>query len=407
MDYIDLNYKPGNRDLICEFYIKPAEGANLTEAINDIAGESSIGTWTDLSTMKLRIIKELKPSVFEIKDNYIKIAYPEELFESSNIPEILSSVAGNIFGMKTLSSLRLIDMEFSQEILQSFKGPKYGIDGVRKIAGVKERPLIGTIVKPKLGLNYKEHAEVAYNSWAGGLDIVKDDENLTSQKFSPFEMRVTETMKLLRKVEDETGDTKIYMPNVTAESNEMVRRAEFVENSGGTHIMLDVVTCGFSGLQTIRDADFNLAIHAHRAMHAAFTRSSDFGISMKVLAKLVRLIGVDQLHIGTAHVGKMEGSHALVLDIQNSITEEMGGLKDVFPVASGGLHPGSMQPLIERMGSNIIAQFGGGMHGHPKGTKAGAMAVKQAAEGTMQGISLLEYAKTHKELAEALLKWGG
>jgi ribulose-bisphosphate carboxylase large chain len=186
----------------------------------------------------------------------------------------------------------------------------------------------------------------------------------------------------------------------------MLRRAEFVEKSGGTHIMVDVVTCGFSGIQTLREADFNLAIHAHRAMHAALTRSKDFGVSMKVLAKIYRLIGVDQLHIGTAHVGKMEGSAKEVLDVENSLIEEMGGLKDVFPVASGGLHPGSMPLLIERMGANIIAQFGGGVHGHPKGTKAGAAAVRQAAEGTMRGITLEEYAKTHRELAEALKKWG-
>lgn len=405
MDYIDLEYEPGKKDLVCEFYIKGADGADLRSAINGVAAESSIGTWTDLSTMKQRIVKDLKPSVFEINGNLIKIAYPEELFEPNNMPEILSSIAGNIFGMNSVSSLRLIDMEFSSKILRSFRGPKFGIKGVRKIAGVKERPLIGTIVKPKLGLNYKEHAQVAYESWAGGLDIVKDDENLTSQDFNPFEKRITKTLELLRKAEEETGEKKIYMPNVTAESSEMLKRAEFVKESGGTHIMVDVVTCGFSGLQTLREADFGMAIHAHRAMHAALTRSRDFGISMKVLAKIYRLIGVDQLHIGTAHVGKMEGSVQKVIDIENSLVEEMGSLKDVFPVASGGLHPGSIPPLIERMGTNIIAQFGGGVHGHPKGTKAGASAVKQAVEGTMQGIELKKYAETHKELAEALKKW--
>jgi len=406
MDYIDLSYKPGKKDLICEFYITPSSGKELKEAINDVSGESSIGTWTDLSTMKPRIVKELKPTAFEINGNYVKIAYPEALFEPGNMPCILSSVAGNIFGMKTVSALRMTDVFFPEKIIDSFMGPKFGIAGVRKIAGVSKRPLVGTIVKPKLGLNYEEHAQVAYESWSGGLDVVKDDENLTSQDFNPFEKRVTETLKMLAKAENETGEKKIYMPNVTAESNEMLRRAKFVEKSGGTHIMVDVVTCGFSGIQTLREADFNLAIHAHRAMHAALTRSKDFGVSMKVLAKTYRLIGVDQLHIGTAHVGKMEGSAKEVLDIENSLIEKMSDLKNVFPVASGGLHPGSIPPLIERMGANIIAQFGGGVHGHPKGTKAGAAAVRQAAEGTMQGITLEEYAETHRELAEALKKWG-
>ncbi len=202
--------------------------------------------------------------------------------------------------MKAVDNLRLIDIELPENLVKSFQGPLYGIEGIRKLLDVKNRPLVGTIVKPKLGLGYKKHAEVAYESWVGGCDIVKDDENLTNQAFNPFKERIIETLKMRDHAEEETGEKKIYMPNISAETDEMVRRAHFVKENNGRYIMVDIVTVGFSGLQSIREKNPGLVIHAHRAMHAAFTRNKKQGISMLVLAKLARIIGVDQIHIGTA-----------------------------------------------------------------------------------------------------------
>ena len=270
---------------------------------------------------------------------------------------------------------------------------------------VRGRPLVGTIVKPKIGLRTLDHARVAYDAWAGGCDIVKDDENLSSQTFNPFRKRVTETLKMRNRAEKETGEVKVYMPNVTAEANEMIKRAEFVKKQGGRYIMVDVVTVGFSGLQTLRDADLGLVIHAHRAMHGALTRNPKQGISMAVLAKLVRLVGLDQLHIGTV-VGKMFESRAEVMANIAALTEPMGGLKPVFPVSSGGLHPALVPALIRMMGKDVIIQAGGGIHGHPDGTRRGATALRQAVDAVISGESISKYSKNHPELAKALKKWG-
>ncbi|MBW2966673.1 ribulose-bisphosphate carboxylase large subunit, partial [Candidatus Woesearchaeota archaeon] len=187
LEYINLKYKPKKHDLVCEYHVDP-NNISLVEACEHIAAESSIGTWTKIATMNKRIATKLKPKVFSInkKTREIKIAYPEELFEAGNIPQILSSIAGNIFGMKAVKNLRLQDINFPKSIIISFKGPRFGINGIRKLLKVKKRPLIGTIVKPKVGLFPKQHAQVAYNSWSGGLDIVKDDENLSSMKFNKF-----------------------------------------------------------------------------------------------------------------------------------------------------------------------------------------------------------------------------
>ncbi|HDH28535.1 MAG TPA: type III ribulose-bisphosphate carboxylase, partial [Euryarchaeota archaeon] len=361
------------------------------------------GTWTDISTEK-PYVERLCATVFEIAGKNMKIAYPSGLFEPGNMANILSSVAGNVFGLKGIN-LRLNDIHFPPALAASFKGPKYGITGVRKLLGVERRPLVGTIVKPKLGLNTKDHAQVAYDAWAGGCDIVKDDENLSSQKFNPFEDRIIQTLAMRDKAESETGEKKVYMANVTAETEEMIRRAEFVQESGGRYIMVDILTAGFSALQTIRNHDFNLVIHAHRAGHAAFTKNPVHGISMPVIAVVARLIGVDQLHVGTA-VGKMTEGRREVEDNIHACKQKIGGIKDVFPVASGGLHPGHVPALVEFFGTDLICQAGGGIHGHPGGTVKGAVAMRQAVDAAMAGVSLDEYAKDHRELKQAIEKWG-
>ena len=256
IDYVDLNYKPSKDDLICEFFID-SNGIDEEIAAGAVAAESSIGTWTETTTTK-PYVKKFAAKVFEIKSNNVKIAYPVELFESGNMSNILSSIAGNVFGMKHLKNLRLNDVIFPEKLLRSFKGPKYGIGGVRKILRIPKRPLLGTIIKPKIGLTTEDHAKVAYDAWIGGCDIVKDDENLSSQNFNRFENRLKETFKMKEKAERKTGEKKVYMINVTAETEEMIRRAKLTEDYGNEYMMIDVITTGWSALQTLRNHDFNL-----------------------------------------------------------------------------------------------------------------------------------------------------
>ncbi|MCX6817245.1 MAG: type III ribulose-bisphosphate carboxylase [Candidatus Aenigmarchaeota archaeon] len=420
-EYIDLDHVPSRDDVIAEFYLEPNK-TSFEKACNDLTGESSIGTWTEVSTMKARIWRDLRPTVFSInkKEKIARISYPLALFEPGNVPQLMSSIAGNVFGMKTLENLRLLDIRLPERYIKSFSGPKFGIPGIRQKLRVKRRPLLGTIVKPKLGLSESEHAKSAFESWVGGLDIVKDDENLTSMGFNRFEKRVVETLKMRDRAEEETGEGKFYMPNITAETSEMLRRMKFVKDHGCEYAMVDIVSIGWSGLQTVRNYnnEMNLILHAHRAGHAAFTKSNKHGISMLVIAKLARLIGVDQIHVGTANVGKMSGDETSEIEDEiesKFVTELRSGhsleqfwynVKPVFAVASGGLYPGSLPKLLKIMGNNVIIQAGGGVHGHPWGSEAGAKAMRQALEAYMKGVSLDEYSLKNEELAIAIKKWG-
>ena len=422
MDYVNLDYQPSENDLIAMYYVEISpECKNIQHASEEIAKESSIGTWTEIATLSADIAKRLKPSTFYInpEKKIIKIAYTKELFEANNLPQILSAIAGNIYGMKVLKSLRLLDISFPKDIVNTYKGPKYGIEGIRKLTKVKDRPLLGTIVKPKVGLNEVEHAKICGDAWIGGLDIVKDDENLTSMTFNKFEKRVMETLKTRDKMENETGERKFYMPNITAPFSIMKNRADFVIENGGEYVMVDILTVGFSALQEIRDYldDKNIVIHAHRAMHAALTRNKKHGMTMLALSKIMRLIGMDQLHTGTV-VGKMEGGKREVLECNEVLTakkisdnndsmldQDWGDIKPTLPVASGGLSPLHIPDLIQILGKDMVYQFGGGCHGHPDGTEAGAKAIRQAIDAILMGSSLDEHAKKNPELAKAIGKW--
>jgi ribulose-bisphosphate carboxylase large chain len=411
--FVNLKYKPKGRDLICLFKISPNK-MSMERAANTVALESSVGTWTKVENQEY--VEKLRAKVFSIKKNHIKIAYPEALFEKDNAPNILSSIAGNIFGMKAVKTIRLEDVSFPNSILDGFKGPKHGIEGIRKIMRIPNRPLVGTIIKPKIGLNTEQHSQSAYESWKGGCDIVKDDENLSSQKFNMFENRLVKTLEMADKAEEETGEKKGYFVNVTAETREMIKRAQLVENQGGKFVMIDILTAGWAALQTLRESNFKMAIHAHRAMHAAFDRNPNQGMNMLVIADFARLIGVDTLHIGTG-IGKLEGDVKNIEELQEEIEkmkvqetkhrleQQWGKIKPVLGVSSGGVHPRYVPFLINHLGKDLVIQAGGGIHGHPFGTEAGARAMRQAVNATLNHVSLEEYAKTHVELEEALKTW--
>ncbi|KUO39449.1 MAG: ribulose 1,5-bisphosphate carboxylase [Candidatus Hadarchaeum yellowstonense] len=418
LDFVDADYRPSSDDLIALFRVEPARGISIAEAVGRIASESSIGTWTKLTTMTPEK-RRLMAKAFFIRKPWVKVAYPVELFETGNMPQVLSSIAGNIFGMKAIKNLRLEDVSFPPALIKSFPGPQFGIEGIRKIFGVKDRPLTVTVPKPKLGMSSEEHAAAGYEAWLGGLDLLKDDENLSSQSFNQFERRARLSFKMRDKAEKETGEKKSYLINVTAETREMLRRANLVKKLGGEYVMVDILTAGWAAVQTLREEceRLGLAIHAHRAFHAVFTRNRKHGMSMVVVAKVARLQGVDQIHVGTV-VGKLESPKEEVLTLKEEITsdrvEESGeilpqdwcGIKPVFPVSSGGLHPGLVPEVMKLLGRDILIQAGGGVWGHPDGGRAGAMALRQAIEATLDGVPLTKYAESHRELKRALETWG-
>jgi len=371
-----------------------------------IAMEESTGTWTDVGTTH-RDLTDVTAVVGDV-DEAAKTAvvkYPIELFEIENIPQLLSVVAGNLFGLEQIERVRLVDLGLPRRIVRAFPGPRYGIPGIRDLIGSTDRPHVGTIVKPKVGLNPAETARVAYEAAMGGVDLIKDDETLTDQDFCRMVDRLPMVMEALDRVFEETGRNVLYAVNVTTGPEEIAERADLATKWGANMLMIDVLTSGFTGLLELRRSS-SLPIHVHRAMHGALTRDPTHGISMAVISRLVRMLGGDQFHVG-AITGKMDATPGEVLPLDRILTDEWFGLAPTFPVASGGLHPGCVVDEVRHRGVDIIIQAGGGIHGHPDGTRKGAMAMCQAAAAATTGRSLEEFAKgNHPELRTAIETWG-
>ena len=401
------------KDLIATYYFRTKEGVDASYAANAIREEQTTGTWTSLSTVndKTAYVHDLDGSVEDLVElpdgGYLtRICFPHEIFEKGNIPQYLSVIAGNLFGLGKLEAVRLLDIDLPENLCGC--GPKFGIEGVRRIVGteVSGRPHIGTIIKPKVGLNPKDTAQVAYEAALGGLDLIKDDETLTNQTFCPLFERLEAVMDALDRAKDETGKQVLYAVNVTTGGDRIVELAHKAVSAGANMLMVDVLTAGFSAIQALaEDAAINVPIHVHRTMHGALTRNPHHGIAMRPIAKLVRSAGGDQLHTGSVS-GKMGSKAGEVIADNIEITKPLSYLKPVFPVSSGGLHPGKVAAEISKLGTDIILQAGGGIHGHPEGTTAGTRAMLQAAEAAVLGIPAREYSLSHPELAAALAKWG-
>ena len=393
--------------ILAKYYIESK--LPLEKAAAAICVEEGVGTWTKLKTLKPEIERRYGADIVELDRRahtaIIAYSFEEYSHDIGGIPQLLSFVAGNLFGLSELHNVRLLDIEPPKELVKMFRGPKFGIEGVRRLTGIKDRPIIGTIIKPKIGLSPREQAEVFYRAAIGGADFGKDDENLVNQRFCPLAERTRRIADVIDRVKDETGRRVYYTINVTTRPDKILEAANLALKNGATSLMVDVTCAGYAAVQALaEEPSVKVPIHVHRAGHAAFTRNPKHGIAMLVVAKLVRLAGGDQMHTGTV-VGKMEGDPKEVVPVNEFLRSEWFGLKTTFPVASGGLHPGLVPKLVKLLGNDIIMNYGGGIHGHPHGTEAGARAVKQAVDATMQGVGLREYAKTHPELKIALEKW--
>ena len=297
--------------ITAKYYVESPMG--LKSAGIAIATEESIGTWTEITTTNEWVRSRLPARVFKTEgrgdSGFVHIAYPIELFdvETSGIANILSMVAGNLFGLSAIKNVRLMDVEFPKVVVENFPGPRLGIEGVRRMVGTlkKPRPHLGTIVKPKVGLDPEQTAKVCYEAAMGGVDFIKDDETLVNQKFCPLEARVSRVMESLDRVKAETGRTVLFATNITGAPSRMIKMAELAKDNGANTLMLDIVILGFPTVEWfIKEYDFGVPIHMHRAMHAAFTRNPKHGISMLPIAKIARMMGGDQLHTGSG-AGKM------------------------------------------------------------------------------------------------------
>jgi len=387
-------------EVITKYYVET--DLPIAKAAEAIAAEQSTGTWTEVE--KAKYVETLAGRVIGAEGNLVEIGFPEELFEPGNIPQYLSVVAGNLFGLGTIDKVRLLDVIFPESLVRAHQGPRFGIEEARNILGVHDRPLAGTIIKPKVGLNPKDTAEVAGQAVRGGLDLIKDDETLTDQAFCPMTDRVEAVMAELDRVETETGKKAFYAVNVTTGADEILERAENVTDLGANMVMVDVLTAGFGALEVL-SRNVKVPVHVHRTMHGAMTRDRHHGISMVAISRLVRLAGGTNLHTGS-YLGKMAGDVGELDACRDALREDWYGLRSVFPVASGGLHPGNVSANLDGYGVDCIVQAGGGVHGHPGGTADGAKAMVQAVDAWRKGVSVKDYAADHRELKAAIEFWG-
>ena len=441
MGYWKPDYEVKDSDVLCAFRVSPQPGVPPEEAAAAVAGESSTATWTVVWTDRLTNYDTYQAKCYKVEpvpnaeNQYIAyIAYNIDLFEEGSIANMTSSIIGNVFGFKALKALRLEDMRIPLHYVKTFQGPAHGIIMEREYLNKFGRPLLGATTKPKLGLSARNYGRVVYEALRGGLDFTKDDENINSQPFMRWRDRYLFSMEAVNRAQEATGEIKGHYLNVTAGTMEdMYERAEFAKELGSVIIMIDL-TIGYTAIQSMAKwARANGCIlHLHRAGYATYARQKNHGVNFRVLAKWMRLAGVDHIHSGTV-VGKLEGDPNAIRGYYDTCRElkvprdpvrgfyfdqEWGSMPGVMPVASGGIHAGQMHDLLHYLGEDVVLQFGGGTIGHPMGIAAGATANRVAVEAMIkarnegrdyrkEGDDILKAAaKKSRELDVALATWG-
>ena len=406
MGYYEPDYVPKDSDILCAFRLIPQEGIDPIEASAAVAGESSTATWTVVWTDRLTSYENYQAKCYRVDpvpgtDQYIAyIAYNLDLFEEGSIANLTSSIIGNVFGFKALKALRLEDMRIPPHYVKTFQGPAHGVVMEREYLNKFGRPLLGATVKPKLGLSARNYGRVVYEALRGGLDFTKDDENINSQPFMRWRDRFLFAMEGVARAMAETGEIKGHYMNVTAATMEdMYERADFAKEIGSVIVMIDL-TIGYTAIQSMAKwARRNgVILHLHRAGAGTYTRQKTHGVNFRVIAKWMRLAGVDHIHAGTV-VGKLEGDPNAIRGyyrtlLENTIApdpriglyfeQDWVSMPATMPVASGGIHAGQMHQLLHYLGEDVVLQFGGGTIGHPDGIAEGATANRVAVEVMIQ-----------------------
>ncbi len=446
MGYWQPDYEPRETDVIAVFRLTPQAGVEPDEAAAAVAGESSTATWTVVWTDRLTASEMYRAKAYRVdsvpntgpgtnteQQYFAYIAYDLDLFEDGSIANLTASIIGNVFGFKPLKALRLEDMRIPVAYLKTFQGPPTGIVVERERLDKFGRPLLGATMKPKLGLSGKNYGRVVYEALKGGLDFTKDDENINSQSFMHWRDRFLFCMEAVNHAAATSGEIKGHYLNVTgATMEDMYERAEFAKELGSNILMIDLVI-GWTAIQSMAkwSRKNDMILHMHRAGHSTYTRQKNHGVSFRVIAKWLRMAGVDHLHAGTA-VGKLEGDPATVQGFYNVcrdtetkqdlsrglfFDQPWASLRRVMPVASGGIHAGQMHQLLDLFGDDVVLQFGGGTIGHPMGIHAGATANRVALEAMVKARNegrdiaregpeiLATAAKRCVPLAQALETW--
>jgi ribulose-bisphosphate carboxylase large chain len=335
----------------------------------------------------------------------VKIAHPHGNF-GPKLPNLLTAACGEgAFYSPGISLIKLMDIEFPETYLQNFAGPKFGIKGLRDILGIYDRPLFFGVIKPNIGLPPDPFAELARESWLGGLDIAKDDEMLCDVKWSPFDERTAKLGKARLECEQITGQNKIYLANITDEVDRLIELHDIAVKNSANALMLNTMTVGLSAVRMVRKHT-QVPLVAHFDFIAPFSRIPNFGVDTKLITKLQRLVGFDAI-ILAGFGARMKTSDEEVFENVNECLKPMAHIKPALPVPAGSQWAGSTGELYERLKTIDFGIVPGrGVFGHPQGAKAGAASLLQGWEAFSKGISLDEYAQSHPELKAAIEEFG-
>ncbi|MFI1743652.1 ribulose-bisphosphate carboxylase large subunit family protein [Thalassobellus sediminis] len=333
----------------------------------------------------------------------VKVSWSIENF-GYNLPVLVSTLQGNLYEITQFTGLKLMDLEFPESFKEHYKGPQFGIKGSKASCGVVNRPMIGTIIKPSVGMSVEETAVLVQTLIDAGIDFIKDDELMGSTANSPFNERVKAIMKVIRNNEQKTGKKVMYAFNISDEIDEMQRKYDLIVKEAGSCAMISINSVGLAGTKKICD-NGQLVIHGHRNGWGMLNRHPLLGIEFPAYQKIQRLAGVDQLHVNGIQNKFWESDDSVVTSIKSCLKPFLGG-NEILPVVSSGQWGGqAMETYRRTQTTDLLYMAGGGILAHPMGPKAGVNALQQAWEGAVNGLSIEETASKHKEFAASVKKF--
>lgn len=334
----------------------------------------------------------------------VVLSFPLENVGPS-LPNLMSTVAGNLYELRELSGIRLLDIEVPGEFARAYPGPQFGIEGTRLITGVQGRPIIGTIVKPSVGLSPEQTASLVNTLCEAGLDFIKDDELMANPPHSPLRERVKAVMWVINGYAERTGKKVMYAFNITGEIDEMLRHHDTVLEAGGTCVMVSLNSVGLPAVAHLRRHS-RLPVHGHRNGWGALSRHPYLGIDFQAYQKFWRLAGVDHLHVNGLRNKFCELDDSVVASARACLTPMLGGYT-VLPVFSSGQWAGQAPDTYKKVGSvDLMYLCGGGIMAHPGGVAEGVASVRQGWEAALAGMSIEEYARNHLALRRAVEVYG-
>ena len=398
----------------------------VEQAAAVLAGEQSSGTFVSVpgETAELKNRFAARVEQIELLEELTKPSLPGEIIDNKvykrakvtvswsienfgyNIPTLISTLQGNLYELRQFTGLKLDDFELPASYGNYFKGPQFGMKGTKSLANVgPERPMIGTIIKPSVGLTPEYTANLVQTLAEAGIDFIKDDELLASSANSHFAVRVEQIMRVINDFADKTGKKIMYAFNITGDLETMKSNYETVVKAGGTCAMMSINSVGWSGVKQVCDWG-ELSIHGHRNGWGMLNRHPLLGINFPAYNKIWRLAGVDQMHVNGIKNKFWESDDSVVRSIQSCHTPFLNS-ESVIPVVSSGQWGGQAFETYKRtQTTDLLYMAGGGIMAHPSGPAGGVRALHQAWGAAVEGLSFEDARRQYKEFGESVVKFG-